>query len=338
VSDTIRKHSVQASWLNPARKFYRSLLPLSPLALESFDLRAYDLIVSSESGPAKGVITRADSTHICYCHTPMRYLWDLYPSYLNDWTHSSLKRLAMGPLAHYLRLWDFAAAARVDAFAANSGNVRRRIARAWRRDARVIYPPVDVERFRWRPASDYFLIVSEMVAYKQLDYAVRVFSDTGHKLRIVGGGPEYAALRRLAAPNVEFCGRLADEELQDLYGRARALVVPGEEDFGIATVEALAAGKPVIALRRGGSAEILPTHVACGLLYDEPAEQGLRNALADFETIEKCVDPHQLQGWAGGFSEPVFHHNVRRFVEDTLRSTHDRSIPDRSPFQLEITD
>jgi len=318
VSDTIRKHSVYASWLNPARKFYRSLLPLSPMALESFDLRSYDLIVSSESGPAKGVITRSDSTHICYCHTPMRYLWDLYPSYLNDWTRSSLKRLAMAPLAHYLRLWDFAAAARVDAFAANSGNVRRRISHVWRRAARVIHPPVDVERFHWRPAADYFLIVSEMVAYKQLAYAVRVFSHTGRKLRIVGGGPEYPALRRLAGPNVEFCGRRPDGELEELYSRARALIVPGEEDFGIATVEALAAGKPVIGLRRGGSAEILPSHIACGVLYEEAAEESLKKALADFEAIEKCVDPRQLQCWAGRFSEPVFHREMRSFIHDTL--------------------
>jgi glycosyltransferase involved in cell wall biosynthesis len=316
VSDTIRAHRIQASWLNPARKLYRSLLPLCPMALESFDLRDYDLVISSESGPAKGVITRSDSRHVCYCHTPMRYLWDLYPAYRNDWTRSSLKRLAMIPLTNYLRLWDLATAARVDEFVANSDNVRRRIAHVWRRDARVVYPPVDVASFRWERASDYFLMVSEMVAYKQLAYAVRLFSGTGRRLRVVGDGPEYRTLRSLAGPSVEFCGRVSDEQLQDLYARARALIVPGEEDFGIATVEALASGKPVVALGRGGSVEIVPLDVPCGVLYDEPTVEGLERALIEFETAEKRVRPAQLRSWATRFSELVFRREMRSLLLD----------------------
>ena len=150
LSPEVRRHRITTSFLNPLRRHYRSLLPLMPMALENFDLRGYDLVVSSESGPAKGVITSSDTRHICYCHTPMRYLWDLYPAYRNEWTRSRWKRAAMTPLANYLRLWDFASAARVDHFVANSENVRQRIWKTYRREAEVIYPPVDVESFYWR--------------------------------------------------------------------------------------------------------------------------------------------------------------------------------------------
>jgi glycosyltransferase involved in cell wall biosynthesis len=333
ISDTIRAHRIQASWLNPARRLYRSLLPLCPMALESFDLRDYDLVISSESGPAKGVITRSDSRHVCYCHTPMRYLWDLYPAYRRDWTPSALKRLAMIPLTNYLRLWDFATAARVDEFVANSNNVRRRIAHVWRRDARVIHPPVDVDSFRWELAGDYFLMVSEMVAYKQLAYAVRLFSSTGRRLRIVGDGPDYRTLRSLASASVEFCGRVPDEELRDLYARARALIVPGEEDFGIATVEALASGKPIVGLGRGGSAEIVPPGVPCGVLYHEPTEEALEKALVVFEASERHVNPHQLRSWAARYSEPVFRREMRSVVTDTPAPTrrYDAAAPPGGP-------
>src|ERR1051325_8188155 len=173
LSEEVRRHRVTASFLNPLRRGYRSLLPLMPMALESFDLRGYDLIVSSESGPAKGVIPSSTARHVCYCHTPMRYLWDLYPAYRNDWTRSRLKRMAMAPLTNYLRLWDFASAARVDQFLANSENVRQRIWKTYRREAEVIHPPVQVDHFDWKPSEDYFLIVSELVAYKRIDAAVR---------------------------------------------------------------------------------------------------------------------------------------------------------------------
>jgi len=321
VSPAIRTHRVRASWLNPARGLYRSLLPLCPMALESFDLRDYDLIVSSESGPAKGVITRSDSCHICYCHTPMRYLWDLYPAYRTKaWNRSALKRLAMVPLTSYLRLWDYASAARVDEFLANSENVRRRIAHVWRRDAQVVYPPVDVDRFHWEPPDDYFLIVSEMVAYKQLTYAVRSFSATGRRLRIVGDGPDYRTLRALAAPNVEFCGRVPDEQLCALYARCRALIVPGEEDFGIAAVESLAAGKPVIGLGRGGTLEIVPPDAPCGVLYDEPAEDALETALGEFDASEHCFNPRELSSRAARFSESVFRREMEAMIAAALES------------------
>lgn len=312
VSDLIRSHRVQSSFLQPFRKHYRSLLPLMPVALESFDLRGYDLIVSSESGPAKGVITPSDARHVCYCHTPMRYLWDLYPAYRNEWTRSRLKRAAMAPLANYLRLWDYASAARVDQFVANSANVRKRIWKTYRRDSDVVHPPVAVESFYSKPAEDYYLIVSEFVAYKRLDTAVRVFARNGRKLKLVGDGPEFKSLRAVAAPNIEFCGRVPDSDLRELYARCRGFLMPGEEDFGMTAVEALASGKPVIAAARGGALEIVPAaNPLGGILYQQGDDDGLASAVEDWERLETQLDAPALQAYAARFSEAVFAGKMR---------------------------
>jgi glycosyltransferase involved in cell wall biosynthesis len=307
VPPAIRAHRVHTSFLQPFRKHYRSLLPLMPMALESFDLREYDLIVSSESGPAKGVIVPSNARHVCYCHTPMRYLWDLYPAYRNEWTASRWKRVAMTPLAHYLRMWDYSSAARVDDFVANSENVRRRIWKTYRRGSTVIHPPAAVETFYWKPAEDYYLMVSELVAYKRLDSAVRVFSKNGRKLRVAGDGPEFKGLARQAASNVEFCGRVSDEELRELYARCRAFLMPGEEDFGIAAVEALASGKPVIAFGRGGALETVPLGEPLGgFLYTEATDDSLRQAIELWDDREQEIDPRALQRYATRFSEGEF--------------------------------
>jgi glycosyltransferase involved in cell wall biosynthesis len=311
ISPTIRSHRITTSFLQPLRRHHRSLLPLMPMALESFDLRGYDLIVSSESGPAKGVIVPSDARHVCYCHTPMRYLWDLYPAYRNEWTKSRVKRTLMAPIANYLRLWDYVSSARVDEFVANSENVRRRIWKTYRRDAQVIFPPVAVETFYSKPSADYDLIVSELVAYKRIDTAVRVFSQSGRKLKIAGDGPEFAALKRLAAPNIEFCGRVTDTDLRELYASCRAFVMPGEEDFGIAAVEALASGKPVIALARGGALETVP--ITGGILYREATDDALRQAIEQSDSL--AVDPKALQTWAAKFSEAEFAAKMRPLLK-----------------------
>ena len=239
VSPLIRSKNVHASFLNPLRRFHRAALPLAPLALESFDLRSYDLVISSESGPAKGVLTSSATRHVCYCHTPMRYLWEMYAAYRNDFGQGPLRRALMAPFANYLRIWDAATALRVDAFLANSQNVRRRIWKTYRRKARVVYPPVAVQTFYTAPSADYCLMVSELVSYKRLDYAVRLFARSGRKLKVAGDGPEYKSLKRLAGNRVEFCGRVSEPDLRELYARCGAFLMPGEEDFGMTMVEAL---------------------------------------------------------------------------------------------------
>jgi glycosyltransferase involved in cell wall biosynthesis len=312
VSPAIRAHRVTASFLNPLRSYYRSLLPLMPLALEHFDLRGYDLVISSESGPAKGVLTDSTARHVCYCHTPMRYLWDLYPAYLHEWTRSRVKRAVMAPLTNYLRLWDLASAARVDEFIANSENVRRRISKTYRRDARVIHPPVAVESFRCETAEDYYLIASELVPYKRIDLAVKCFSKSGRKLRIVGDGPEFGRLRGQASGNIEFCGRVSDPQLRDLFARCRAFLMPGEEDFGITAVEAIGSGKAVIALGHGGVLEIVPPEGA--FLYPAPDEDSLNDAIRRFEAAENEIPSKELQVSAVRFSEAEFDRKMREIL------------------------
>ena len=322
LSPELRKHRMVTSFLDPFRRHYRSLLPLMPMALESFDLRGYDLVVSSESGPAKGVLTSSTTRHICYCETPMRYLWDLYPAYRNEFTTSRWKRALMTPLTNYLRLWDFASAARVDRFVANSRNVRNRIWKTYRREADVIHPPVDIESFYWKPAEDYYLIVSELVPYKRIDTAVRVFSRTGRKLRIAGAGPEWKNLRRIAANNVEFLGRVSDEDLRELFARCRAFLLPGEEDFGLTPVEALASGKPVIALGRGGALETVPPFGS--IFYDEPTDEHLAAAVEAFERREPHFLPAELRSSTARFSEAEFARKLSQVLqsERTLQDTH----------------
>jgi glycosyltransferase involved in cell wall biosynthesis len=312
LSPELRRHQITASFLNPMRRLYRSLLPLTPMALENFDLRGYDLVVSSESGPAKGVITQSTTRHVCYCHTPMRYLWDLYPAYRNEWTRSRIKRALMTPLTNHLRVWDFASAARVDEFVANSENVRQRIWKTYRREAEVVYPPVDVDSFSCNDSEDYYLIVSELIPYKQVDLAVRTFSRNGRRLKIAGSGPEYRNLRRMAAANIEFTGRVSDAELRELYSRCRAFLMPGEEDFGITPVEALASGKPVVAFGRGGALETVPEFG--GVFFDEATEDALEEAIQDLDEMEPEIRPAVLQNWAQRFSEAEFTGKMARFL------------------------
>jgi glycosyltransferase involved in cell wall biosynthesis len=322
VSPLIRSHSVKASFLNPLRRHYRSLLPLMPVALEHFDLRNYDLVISSESGPAKGVITSSDTRHICYCHSPMRYLWDLYSAYLHEWTHSRLKRSVMAALTNYLRLWDYASSARVDEFIANSRNVQKRIWKTYRRESEVIYPPVPIETFYWKPADDYYLIVSELVAYKRIEDAVRCFSRTKRRLKIVGHGPEYIFLRSLAGPTVEFCGRVSNAELRDLYACARAVILPGEEDFGIVAVESIASGKPVIALGRGGVLESVPEmNPQAGFFYSQPGERFLETAIETFERREASISAAAIQSAASRFSEDRFRQEMRTAIFEEAKSS-----------------
>jgi glycosyltransferase involved in cell wall biosynthesis len=304
VSPFLRSRTVHVSGLNPLRRLYQQLLPLMPMALENFDLRGFDLVISSESGPAKGVLVPSRAQHICYCYTPMRYLWDLYPFYRNEVVGSAVRRALMMPFAHYLRVWDYASAARVDQFVAISENVRRRIRRAYGREARVVHPPVNVDTFYWREPEDYFLIVSEMAPYKRLDYAVQSFARSGRRLKIVGHGPEYRRLRALAGPKTEFCGRVSEPDLREIYARSRALIMPGEEDFGLTMVESLASGKPVIAYGQGGAAEIVKED--CGILYQEPACESLEHAVRQFESSSRRFDRTRLRSEAERYHPEAF--------------------------------
>jgi glycosyltransferase involved in cell wall biosynthesis len=256
-SETIRRHPIQPSFLQSipfARRIYRSLLPLIPMALEQFDLRAYDLVISSESGPAKGVLTNPETCHICYCHSPMRYAWNMYQDY---WKGAGpLKRIFIAPLMNYVRQWDQSTAARVDYFVASSRNGAKRIRKFYRREAPVIYPPVHASWFSiGNHPEDFYLVVSPLVAYKRVDLAVAACSKLNRRLVVIGSGAELARLRRMAGPSVTFLGAQADEVVRNHYRRCRAFLFPGEEDIGLTPIEAQASGRPVIAYAKGGALE-----------------------------------------------------------------------------------
>lgn len=315
LSAILKSGSITTSFIQNlplSHKYYRYYAPLFPIAVELFDLRPYDLVISSDSSVVKGVLTRPDSCHICYCHSPMRYAWNMFQEYAEG--GSPLKRVLMSPAMHYLRLYDHAASARVDHFVANSRVVRDRIRKYYRRDAKVIYPPCEVERFAISPkVSDYYLCVGRLVGYKRLDIAVRAFTMSGRRLVIVGEGPDEARLKAMAGRNIEFLGWASDAELASLYGECRALVFPAEEDFGIVPVEAQASGRPVIALGKGGALEsIIPNET--GMLFYEQTPEALERVVAQFEMVSDSFHPESIREKAQRFSKERFKREFQDFV------------------------
>lgn len=307
VSNIFARHKVYTTFINHmprARYLYQKYLPLMPLALEELDLRDYDIVISSESGPAKGVITGPDTIHICYCHTPMRYAWNMY----HDYRESINPRLRplMSWLIHRLRAWDFQSAARVDAFLANSHNVARRIRKYYRRDAVVVYPPVEVDRFQSSDCiEDFYLYVGQLVRYKRVDLAIEAFNSLGKPLVVIGDGEERDALEKLAGPTIRFLGRQDFDPLRDYYSHCRALIFPGEEDFGIVPVEAMASGRPVIAFGHGGALEtVIPGKT--GLFFNRQSAEELAAAVIRFEAMRDSFDRYSIIEHARRFSSDVF--------------------------------
>lgn len=320
VSEKIRSRRVTTSFiarLPRAAERYQSYLPLMPMALEGLDLAGYDLVVSSESGPAKGVIVPPGAAHVCYCHTPMRYIWDFYHRYRRQVGFAA--RLLMPPLCHYLRLWDVSTAARVDAFAANSQNVARRIARFYgRRDAAVITPPVTVDAFdAAKERTDRYLYVGELTAYKQPDTAVAACIAAGRPLTVIGGGPMLGTIREMAAGHdIAVLGRQETAVVREHMSRCRALLFPGEEDFGLVPVEAMASGAPVIATARGGALETV-VDGKTGVLYPGETANDLVRAIARFEALPDFA-PQELVAWARRFDIALFRQEFAAFVASIL--------------------
>ncbi|PWC32984.1 glycosyltransferase [Azospirillum sp. TSO35-2] len=324
ISPIIRRHRVTTTFIDRlpmAHRMYQKYLPLMPLALEQLDLSAYDLVISSESGPAKGVLTRPDALHVCYCHTPMRYVWSGYHDYLAS--AGPLVRPLMPYAIHRLRQWDLATAARVDRFIANSATVAQRIWRVYRRDATVIHPPVETGRFAATTAldgetrGDHYLFLSQLVAYKRADIAIEAFNRMGRKLLVVGEGEEYRRLKQMAGPTVELLGHCSAEELDRHYAACRALIFTANEDFGIVPVEAMAAGRPVLALRRGGATETVRDGVT-GLFFDQQTPEALIDAVERFEAQEHRFDPAAIRAHAARFDQELFKERLRDTVDRWL--------------------
>lgn len=334
IASRFAPHPVRTSFLQSvpgSRHWHRHFLPLYPLALEQFDLRGYDLVISSHSGPAHGVLTSADTCHISYCHSPIRYLWDLYHEYTSDELRG-LARLIFRCTGHYLRLWDVAAAARVDYFVANSNNVARRIQKTYRRDAAVIYPPVRVPDFpQVKGSDDYYLVVGRLVPYKRVDLAIEACKRMGRPLRVIGDGPHLNRLRALSSGAcVDFFTNVTDDQLADHYARCRALLFPGEDDFGMVPVEAQSFGRPVIAYGRGGALEsVLGTDAndvkaegATGVFFAEQTVDSLSQTMELFENAEASFDPAIIRANAARFSTSRFRSAIIQLVRECLEKNH----------------
>ncbi len=318
VSEIIEKHSINTSFLQhfpQIKKRYRHYLPFMPRAIESLDLKGYDLVLSSSHCVAKGCRPDSNAVHICCCFTPMRYIWDQYDNYFgpdSPWVN----RTAMKLLRPSLQQWDVESSRRVTHFIAISQFVADRIKKYYKRDSDVIYPPADTDFYtlpqsRTNTADPYYLLVSALAPYKKIDLAVRAFSTGARKLKIVGTGQDAEKLRKLAGPNVEFLGWRNNDELRGLYQNCQALIFPGVEDYGIVPVEAMSCGKPVIAYRAGGVTETVSENVA-GLFFERADETSLLDAVGRFE--KQTWDSSKIRAHALKFSKTVFVSQMKQYL------------------------
>jgi glycosyltransferase involved in cell wall biosynthesis len=299
----------------PTSRTFRPLLPLYPHAIESFDLRGYDTVISSSSAWAHGVLVDPGATHVCYCHNPFRYAWTEREATLQ--ARNPLTRPALRLLLNRWRQWDWIAAQRVDRYVANSHLTATRIRRYFGRKSTVLHPPVEIGRFRAAPVGAYYVVLAELMAHKRIDVAVRAFGALALPLVVVGDGPELRRLRRIAGPTVTFTGRLRDAHVAELLSRARALVVTGAEEFGIAAVEALAAGRPVIALGHGGVRESV-VEGETGTFFESSDPAALAEAVRRFDPL--AIDPRACRAAAERFGAERFREQLKRIVAETVRA------------------
>lgn len=313
------------------RKIYRNLLPLFPLAIEQFDLLDYDLIISSSHAVAKGVLAGPDQLHISYVHSPARYAWDLQHQYLQEADLTKgVRSIVARVILHYLRIWDVCAANRVDEFIVNSRYVAQRVERIYRRRAKIIYPPVDVDFFNfYSKKEEYYVTVSRFVPYKKVNLIVEVFARLpNHKLIVIGDGPDREKIASLAGKNVELVGYQPRQRLRDYLQSAKGFIYAAEEDFGIAVVEAQACGTPVIVYGKGGTLETV-VEGKTGLFFSEQSVESLLEAIRKFESCYDSFDPRQIRTHAEKFSRERFQREFQQFVESAwnrFREKKKRSI------------
>ena len=316
ISNKINQRVVGTTFIQKlpkAAKHYQKYLPLMPYALEQLDLRHYDLIISSESGPAKGVITSPNALHICYCHSPMRYVWDMYHDYTENF--STFKKIIVASLTHRLRLWDLASSYRVDHFIANSSFVQKRIKKFYHRDSEIIFPPINTDDFySTDKKADYYLIVSQLVKYKNTQLAIDAFNENKKKLVIIGIGAELDSLKRNANKNITFLGHQSFTTIKDYYAQSKALIFPGIEDFGMVPVEAMASGCPVIALAKGGALDSVVDNET-GVFFSDETVASLNQAIEYFESNQNTFSSEKIVKHTQQFDSKVFKQQFSSFVQ-----------------------
>ena len=322
VSATIESHQIHTSFIQHApflKTYYRNYLPFFPSAIESLDLRNFDLVLSSSHCVAKGVIPSNNAKHISYCHTPMRYVWDQYSNYFGNGRVGYIKGKVMPLVVNYLRNWDLNSNQRVNQFIANSEFVAGRIQKYYGKDSIVIYPPADVKFFvpSDKKRENFFLVVSALVPYKRIEVAIQAFNRLGHSLVIAGEGPERAALQKMAGPNIKFVGRVSTEELRNLYQSAQAVVQTAEEDFGISVIEALACQCPVLAFGKGGALESVEEEET-GLFFNDLTPESL------IETVDKMgtlrFNTTRMRERALRFSPDRFRDEIKSLIQNNFSS------------------
>jgi glycosyltransferase involved in cell wall biosynthesis len=307
-------------------RFHRHTLMLHPFALEQFDLTGYDLVISSTAGTVKGVITSTNTLHVCYCYSPMRYIWDMYSAYVREMPR--ITGFVFALTAHRVRLWDYAAAGRVDQFACDSKYVASRIRKYYRRDSEVIYPPIDVQSMKIADRQeDFYIALGRLVNYKRFDLAIAACNQLQRPLKVIGAGPDLRRLQKLAGRTVEFVGVVSDAQKHELLGKCRALLFPGEEDFGIVPVEAQAHGRPVIAFGAGGALETVKglggdcqdAKDATGIFFSEQTVGSLVGAMERFEKVSDSFDSEAIRRHAMEFDESIFRERIIEFLECQVR-------------------
>lgn len=298
-----------------AKKKHTLMLSGMPMAIESFNLNEYDIVISSSHSVAKGIITKPETLHISYCHTPMRYAWEPWEldyrlESFPKFTHNKIRKMI-----HKIRMWDRLTADRVDHFIVNSNYVGERVHKYYRKPSTVIHPPVQTEEFQIKSAGDYFLMVGRMISYKRFDLVIEAFNHLGKPLKIVGTGPEENKLKKMSKKNIEFMGRLSDDSLKRLYSECKALIFPQIEDFGITPVECMASGRPVIAYAEGGAQDTV-IEGKTGMFFREQTVDSLMQSLAAFG--ETKWDSQAIKGHAEKFSEKRFHEEILNFITSKL--------------------
>lgn len=293
---------------------YRYFIHKLPRLIEEFDFEEYDLVISSSTAFSHGILTPIHTKHICYCHSPMRYAWDWANEYQDENKLKGFKSLFYAPLIKYLREWDYLAADRPDCYIANSRNVHGRLKKYYRLDSDVIYPPVDVDKFRVNEKhSGFFLIVSTLTPYKKIDLAVQMFNKIGRRLVIIGDGPQRSYLESIAGDNIEFLGFKDDEVVAEYMKNCRAFIFPGEEDFGMTPVEAMACGKPVLAYGKGGCTETVVSGKTGEFFFEETVES-MEDGLARLLYNERFYKPHTIRRHARNFSREIFEKKIKHAI------------------------